>query len=144
MRPARSSPARSTARLEESEAHSPSSVARIKATIEQFSQWLPHKAQTALLAGYEYVPHFHMMDCVLTNQFVGFLSFTPLSYHLANLAALAMADSAPIIPISRLAKGEKRKPPAASRGVESLKKVNTTSMSKLTSFFKAKDGLRGK
>jgi ribonuclease H2 subunit B len=37
------------------------------------------------------------------------------------------------------AKGTKRKAPPASRGAESLKKVNTSKMNKLTSFFKPKE-----
>ncbi|RSH91745.1 hypothetical protein EHS25_009114 [Saitozyma podzolica] len=67
--------------------------------------------------------------------------FSALSEYLANRAAVAAAASAPIVNSSKdgAKSGTKRKAPPASRGVEALKKVNTSSMSKLTSFFKPKD-----
>lgn len=70
-------------------------------------------------------------------------SLEPLSQYLANRTAAQIAASAPLTQTKSdpaLKAGAKRKAPPASRGVESLKKVNTSSMNKLTSFFKAKDG----
>ena len=64
--------------------------------------------------------------------------------HLANISAAALAASMPPTNLPNKAEkaaaaaGNKRKS-ASSRGVEMLKKVNTTSMSKMTSFFKPKD-----
>ena len=70
-------------------------------------------------------------------------SFTALDAHLANLSAAALAASMPATNLPNKAEkaaaaaGNKRKN-ASSRGVEMLKKVNTASMSKMTSFFKPK------
>lgn len=52
--------------------------------------------------------------------------------------AAAIAASAPVVQKKKEKPGQKRKAPAASRGVESLKKVNTKGMAKMTSFFKPK------
>jgi ribonuclease H2 subunit B len=62
---------------------------------------------------------------------------------LCNRTAAQIAASAPITQSkseAALKAGVKRKAAPGSRGVESLKKVNTSSMSKLTSFFKPKEG----
>lgn len=70
-------------------------------------------------------------------------SFTALDTYSFDRTAAQIAASAPITQSkseAALKAGAKRKAPPASRGVESLKKVNTSSMSKLTSFFKPKDG----
>ncbi|ORY26709.1 ribonuclease H2, subunit B [Naematelia encephala] len=96
--------------------------ARLKATLEHISHHLPSTITTSLASSYD---------------------FTHLQTHLANLSAAAMAASMPPTNSNRnkdaAAKGTKRKAPAASRGVEQLKKVNTASMAKLTNFFKPKD-----
>ena len=65
-------------------------------------------------------------------------SFSALTDHLANLSAALAAAAAPIVQSSGPQKGVKRKALPGSRGVEALKKVNTTSMAKLTNFFKPK------
>jgi ribonuclease H2 subunit B len=49
------------------------------------------------------------------------------------------AAQQPIVNPGKETKGTKRKALPASRGVESLKKVNTSKMNKLTSFFKPKE-----
>jgi len=72
-------------------------------------------------------------------------SFSNLSTYSINRTAAQIAASAPITQSKNeaaLKAAAKRKAPAASRGVESLKKVNTSSMNKLTSFFKPKDGAK--
>lgn len=67
-------------------------------------------------------------------------SFAALEEHLASRSAAAFAASQITTSSSKKeAEGTKRKAPPASRGVESLKKVNTSNMAKLTSFFKPKD-----
>ena len=67
-------------------------------------------------------------------------SFSTLQDYLSNRSAATLA--AQIQPTAsskdKAAAGVKRKASVASRGVEKLKKVNTSSMTKLTSFFKPK------
>ncbi|WVR07781.1 hypothetical protein IAU60_004824 [Kwoniella sp. DSM 27419] len=95
-------------------------LARLKAACEHLSQWLPPTITSQLSASYH---------------------FAPLSEHLANRTAAAIAASQPPSNSSiKEAKGTKRKAPPTSKGVEALKKVNTNNMSKLTSFFKPKEG----
>ncbi|WRT70336.1 uncharacterized protein IL334_007334 [Kwoniella shivajii] len=97
-------------------------LAKRKAVCEHLSQWLPPSVTAQLAESY---------------------NFTPLSTHLANRSAAAIAASVPPSNTSNkdpTAKGTKRKAPPTSKGVEALKKVNTNSMSKLTSFFKPKEG----
>lgn len=67
-------------------------------------------------------------------------SFAALEEYLDSRSAATFAASQ-ITTFSnkKEAKGTKRKALPASRGVESLKKVNTSNMAKLTSFFKPKD-----
>ncbi|KAK4683816.1 ribonuclease H2 subunit B, partial [Tremellales sp. Uapishka_1] len=97
--------------------------ARIKASIEHFAQWLPASAVSSLNAFYD---------------------FTALAEHSANMTAAIIAASAPSVSKSTATKAAKRKAPPASRGVVSLKKVNTSSMNKLTSFFKPKENAESK
>ena len=73
------------------------------------------------------------------------ISFSRLDNHLAERASYAMstalASSKSDSSVgSKGSAGGKRKPTPGSRGVEQLKKVNTGGMSKLTSFFKPKEG----
>jgi len=97
--------------------------ARLKSSIEHFAQFLPLQITTQLVESYD---------------------FATLDTHLANMSAAALAASMPPTNLANktdkaaAGAGAKRKA-AASRGVEALKKVNTASMTKLTSFFKPKD-----
>ncbi|CAD6573945.1 MAG: hypothetical protein TREMPRED_000969 [Tremellales sp. Tagirdzhanova-0007] len=94
--------------------------ARIEASLAHLSQWLPAGIVASLFESYD---------------------LSKLSHHLANRSAATTAASILPIQSSKVQeKGAKRKPLPASRGVEALKKVNTTSMNKMTSFFKPKDG----
>ncbi|EIW72256.1 hypothetical protein M231_04940 [Tremella mesenterica] len=90
--------------------------ARQKAAVEHMNEWLSSVVQTALMDTYD---------------------FSALKNHLANRAAADIISSQPVVNDKPKA-GVKRKAPPASRGVEMLKKVNTSNMSKLTSFFKPK------
>lgn len=58
--------------------------------------------------------------------------------YLADRVAAARAAEAPVV-VEKKEKGTKRKLKSeSSRGVEALKKVNTSGMAKMTSFFKPK------
>ncbi|WVQ73094.1 hypothetical protein IAR50_002657 [Cryptococcus sp. DSM 104548] len=95
-------------------------MARKKAAIEHLSQWLSQPIVTKLIDSYD---------------------FTALNEYLASHNAALIAASQPITKEKKGAKdaaGTKRKA-STSRGVESLKKVNTSNMAKLTSFFKPKE-----
>ncbi|WVQ84931.1 hypothetical protein IAT38_007094 [Cryptococcus sp. DSM 104549] len=94
-------------------------LARLKAACDHLAQWLPPATLIKLNESYK---------------------FASLNTYLANRNAAALAASMPPAKQSKKdAAGTKRKAPPASRGVEQLKKVNTSSMSKLTSFFKPKE-----
>ncbi|WWC91594.1 uncharacterized protein L201_006540 [Kwoniella dendrophila CBS 6074] len=97
-------------------------LARIQASYEHLSQWLPPQISTQLIQSHD---------------------LTSLSIHLKNRTDAAIAASQPITNKSNkgdgTAKGTKRKAPPSSKGVEALKKVNTNSMAKLTNFFKPKE-----
>ncbi|TYJ58445.1 hypothetical protein B9479_000651 [Cryptococcus floricola] len=95
-------------------------MARKKAAIEHLSQWLSQPIVTKLIDSYD---------------------FTALHEYLASHNAALAAASQPITKAKKGAKetaATKRKA-SSSRGVESLKKVNTSKMTKLTSFFKPKE-----
>jgi len=97
------------------------SAARTKASIEHIAQYLPTGTASALYASYD--------D-----------ELAPLAKYLADRAAATAAAAQPVVNQGKDAKGAKRKAPVqASRGVEALKKVNTSKMAKLTSFFKPKE-----
>ncbi|WWC71895.1 uncharacterized protein I206_105854 [Kwoniella pini CBS 10737] len=96
-------------------------LSRIQASIDHLSQWLPREITQQLLNSYD---------------------FTALSIHVKNRTAASIAASQQPKNTSNKdkdVKGTKRKAPT-SKGVEALKKVNTNSMNKLTSFFKPKEG----
>ncbi|KGB76950.1 hypothetical protein CNBG_2788 [Cryptococcus deuterogattii R265] len=93
--------------------------ARLRAACDHLAQWLPAPVLSNLVKSYD---------------------FAALEEHLASRSAAAFAASQITTSSNKKeAKGTKRKAPPASRGVESLKKVNTSNMAKLTSFFKPKD-----
>lgn len=96
-------------------------AARTKASIETISQYLPPSILAQLTKSYD-------LDSLTT--------------YLQNRSAAALAASMPVVNASGKDKagaaGAKRKAQQGSRGVESLKKVNTTGMAKMTSFFKKK------
>ncbi|WVR00287.1 hypothetical protein IAU59_007430 [Kwoniella sp. CBS 9459] len=100
-------------------------LARIRAACDHMQQWL---------------------DPEVTKRLIGTYDFTPLTKHLSDMSAAAIAASQ--MPSNNKsdkdkdAKSLKRKGSGSvsSRGVEALKKVNTNNMAKLTSFFKPKSG----
>ncbi|AAW45309.1 hypothetical protein CNBH3810 [Cryptococcus deneoformans B-3501A] len=95
------------------------SSARLRAACDHLAQWLPGPVLSKLVKSYD---------------------FAALEEHLASRSAAAFAASQITTSNNKKeAKGIKRKAPPASRGVESLKKVNTNKMAKLTSFFKPKE-----
>jgi ribonuclease H2 subunit B len=96
------------------------SAARLRGAIDHIAQYLPAHITSLLLQSYD-------------------PQLAPLATYLANRTAAAAAAAQPAVGDKKAAKGVKRKAPPASRGVEALKKVNTASMSKLTSFFKPKE-----
>ncbi|EJD52564.1 hypothetical protein AURDEDRAFT_111223 [Auricularia subglabra TFB-10046 SS5] len=95
------------------------SLARTRAACELLSQYLPEATYQALLSSFD---------------------FTVLSTYIATLEADNTAMLTKTTPAAPAApKGTKRKATKqASRGVETLKKVNTTGMGKMTSFFAKK------
>ncbi|WWC64461.1 uncharacterized protein I303_107071 [Kwoniella dejecticola CBS 10117] len=98
-------------------------LSRMQASCEHLSQWLPPR---------------------ISIQLVRSDDFSALITHVKNCTAASIAASQ--VPKNtsnkdkdKDAKANKRKAPT-SKGVEALKKVNTNSMNKLTSFFKPKEG----
>ncbi|ORX40686.1 ribonuclease H2, subunit B [Kockovaella imperatae] len=94
--------------------------ARLKSSIEHIAQYLPAGVLSALQSSF---------------------NFSALQEYLANRTAATLAAQMPPSKSNKekAAAGVKRKGSATSRGVETLKKVNTSSMAKLTSFFKPKN-----
>ncbi|WOO82953.1 uncharacterized protein LOC62_04G006433 [Vanrija pseudolonga] len=96
-------------------------AARNRAAIEHVAQYLPSTLLPSLTATYD---------------------FTALEEHDANRAAAAAAAAAPVVNEKKEKGGVKRKAPVkeTSRGVEALKKVNTTGAqrSMMAGFFKPK------
>ena len=108
-----------------------STVGHTRAACDLLAQYLPPHIRNMFLASYEYV---QSMLLKLFSPLLFFVSFTKLDIHLKTLggdipAPLKANDSAPV------AVEKKRKGAKSSQGVEKLKKVDTTGMSKLSSFF---------
>lgn len=111
-----------------------SAVGHTRAACDLLSQYLPAHIRNMLLASYEYVQSMLLRPF---SPLLFFVSFTKLDIHLKTLRGDIPApmvsskanDSAPV------AVEKKRKGAKSSQGVEKLKKVNTTGMSKLSSFF---------
>jgi len=109
-------------------------VGHTRAACDLLAQYLPAHIRNMLLASYEYV---QSMLLRAFSHLLFFASFTKLDMHLkilggdipAPLVSFKANDSAPV------AVEKKRKGAKSSQGVEKLKKVDTTGMSKLSSFF---------
>ncbi|WVO12513.1 hypothetical protein L204_100113 [Cryptococcus depauperatus] len=93
-------------------------LAKLKAACEHLSQWLPLPIHLKLLQCYD----FTLLNIYLVNR---------------NTAALAVVQPN-TVKEKKAPKGMKKKAPT-SKGVEALKKVNTSNMKKLTNFFISKD-----